>query len=321
MSKTFFEGEQVSFLNQKGGGVVTKVTKDQIWVKDETGFEIPFPPGELIKIRQPNGLFMESQSSDSDAGKQYPTHKEVWLIWEPHSSENYTSGTLRVGNASPFDISVVLEGKFQGKFKRIWSGFIPLGQVSEALVWREDDVEWLRQFLVLCIPSLVVPHSFPGVVSLHLNTPKTFASHSKEELFLHPFSPKPGWVVNFNLSQEASKEVSISLSTIGNGPKKPANVLLPPTASKRRIDLHANALWKVPPPPKEILPAQLNALHSEIAYCIQHQVERLTIIHGIGEGKLKAAVLKELTHYKDLKIEEAHEADYGYGAITVFFLI
>lgn len=319
MSKAFYVGEQVSFLNQKGGGVVTKINADQIWVRDDTEFEIPFPPSELIKIRQPNGLYMETQNEDSASFKKYPTHQDVWLIWEPSSLENPGHGVLRIGNASEYDITLVLQGKFKGKHKRFWQGSIPLGQVTEAFAWKEEHVEWLRHMLVLCIPSLVVPHTFRGVISLNLETPKTFAGDSKEELFLHPFSPKPAWVVNFNLIQETKPEPTISSITFEPSLKTVAKKLGPPVANSRLIDLHASALWNFPPPASQILPAQLEALHREISFCIQHGVARLTIIHGIGEGKLKEGVRKELNQYEGIKIEEANEVEFGYGALTVFF--
>jgi hypothetical protein len=319
MSKNFFLGEQVAFLNQKGGGVITKITKDQIWVCDETGFEIPFPPNELIKIKQPNGVFMESQHTDSDTYKHYSTHREVWIIWEPHNAENSSRGILRVGNASPFDLTVVLQGKYKGKHKRFWSGYIPLGQVSEPVTWREDDVEWLRQFLVICIPSLLVPHSFPEVLSMNLTTPKTFASNSKEELFLHPFSSNPAWVLNFNIAKEEIPVPHVTLTAIGLSAPKSVQKVGPPVTHKRVLDLHAAVLWKVPPPAKEVLAGQIEALHREITYCMKQGVERLTVIHGVGEGKLKEAVRKELSPYQNLKIEEANSADYGYGALTIWF--
>jgi hypothetical protein len=88
---------------------------------------------------------------------------------------------------------------------------------------------------------------------------------------------------------------------------------------KRVLDLHAAVLWKVPPPAKEVLAGQIEALHREISYCMKQGVERLTVIHGVGEGKLKEAVRKELSPYQNLKIEEANSADYGYGALTIWF--
>lgn len=48
-------GDKVKFLNQVGGGVVTKVTNDFVFVEDETGFDVPMTPGELIRMADMQG--------------------------------------------------------------------------------------------------------------------------------------------------------------------------------------------------------------------------------------------------------------------------
>jgi len=48
-------GDKVKFLNQIGGGVVTKVTDDFVFVRDDTGFDIPMSPGELIRMADMTG--------------------------------------------------------------------------------------------------------------------------------------------------------------------------------------------------------------------------------------------------------------------------
>lgn len=46
----FKEGDKVLFLNEKGGGIVTKIVNDEIvHVSIEDGFEIPYAVGDLIK--------------------------------------------------------------------------------------------------------------------------------------------------------------------------------------------------------------------------------------------------------------------------------
>lgn len=54
--KTKFElGDKVKFLNQTGGGIVTKVTDDFVFVQDDTGFDIPMQPEELIRMADQKG--------------------------------------------------------------------------------------------------------------------------------------------------------------------------------------------------------------------------------------------------------------------------
>ena len=55
MTATFRIGDKVKFLNAVGGGVVTKVSPDFVFVQDETGFDMPMPPSELIRMADMSG--------------------------------------------------------------------------------------------------------------------------------------------------------------------------------------------------------------------------------------------------------------------------
>lgn len=49
-------GDKVKFLNSIGGGVVTKITPDFVFVRDDTGFDMPMPPSELIRMADQKGV-------------------------------------------------------------------------------------------------------------------------------------------------------------------------------------------------------------------------------------------------------------------------
>lgn len=66
-------GDKVKFLNQLGGGVVTKITDDFVFVQDETGFDIPMDPKELIRMADMTGaakMFNDSLDSLPSATKK-----------------------------------------------------------------------------------------------------------------------------------------------------------------------------------------------------------------------------------------------------------
>ena len=63
MKSKFEPGDKVKFLNQTGGGIVTKVTDDFVFVQDDTGFDIPMQPDELIRMADMQGagkLFLKT---------------------------------------------------------------------------------------------------------------------------------------------------------------------------------------------------------------------------------------------------------------------
>ena len=87
MSK-FQVGDKVKFLNQVGGGVVTRVTDDFIFVQDDTGFDMPLPPSELIRMADQQGRAKafnddsigrrpEPKPNDDDGHLSFPTIDEL----------------------------------------------------------------------------------------------------------------------------------------------------------------------------------------------------------------------------------------------------
>ncbi|MFO8000219.1 MAG: DUF2027 domain-containing protein, partial [Marinilabilia sp.] len=45
-------GDKVRFLNDVGGGVVTRVEGKTIYVEDEIGFEVPMPVSEIVVVEK-----------------------------------------------------------------------------------------------------------------------------------------------------------------------------------------------------------------------------------------------------------------------------
>ena len=68
-------GDKVKFLNQTGGGIVTRVTDDFVFVQDDTGFDIPMDPKELIRMADMHG-----------AGKMFNEAVEKTLPTTPAAS-------------------------------------------------------------------------------------------------------------------------------------------------------------------------------------------------------------------------------------------
>lgn len=74
MKSKFEPGDKVKFLNQTGGGIVTKVTDDFVFVQDDTGFDIPMQPDELIRMAdmQGAGKLFNAAMEDHLKGKGTP---------------------------------------------------------------------------------------------------------------------------------------------------------------------------------------------------------------------------------------------------------
>ena len=75
-------GDKVKFLNSIGGGVVTKITNDFIFVRDDTGFDMPMPANELIRMADQKGV---AKVFNQDVPGELPTAEEAKLTAEAES--------------------------------------------------------------------------------------------------------------------------------------------------------------------------------------------------------------------------------------------
>ena len=75
-------GDKVKFLNSIGGGVVTKITNDFIFVRDDTGFDMPMPANELIRMADMSGV---GKVFNQDVPGELPTAEEAKKAAEAES--------------------------------------------------------------------------------------------------------------------------------------------------------------------------------------------------------------------------------------------
>ena len=121
------------------------------------------------------------------------------------------------------------------------------------------------------------------------------------------------------------QEVKIDLGKLGN-----AGYRLYDTARFREnieparsvVDLHIEKLtdsWKHLTN-FEILEMQLNAFEKYFGLAVAHYQSTLTVIHGVGEGKLKDEIHQKLkTKEEVLSFVNRYNQLYGYGATEIFF--
>ncbi len=158
----FREGDKVLFLNEKGGGIVTRIVDDEIvHVAVEDGFEIPYAVGDLIKT----GYDEERNELVAAAGKkpdtsqsrlQVLTHQAVdipegvFLAMVPRNQDQVLAGAMDfyLVNHSDFTLFFGLMINKSGHFKGVASGKIePSSKHHLGKVERADIEEWNHSLL------------------------------------------------------------------------------------------------------------------------------------------------------------------------------
>ena len=97
-----------------------------------------------------------------------------------------------------------------------------------------------------------------------------------------------------------------------------------PTPQRRpdiiEVDLHASELFESTAglSPADILNYQIERFSQTMDAHLRHPGQKIVFIHGKGEGVLRQAIMKELTHrYKGHDVQDASFREYGFGATQV----
>ena len=70
----------------------------------------------------------------------------------------------------------------------------------------------------------------------------------------------------------------------------------------------------------EMLNIQMQHFTKEMDNAIRKNFHRIIFIHGVGNGRLKQEIRKELHHYKGIRFRDADASRYGHGATEVILL-
>ncbi len=255
----------------------------------------------------------------------------IYLIWEPHDQKWLITGNIDIilVNNTAFDaiFSFLLE-EDKNSFAGVSYDVIPAySKIHIETITREDLEAWTN-----------------GIVQV------LFHSHEMQDLYqpLHAhfkvkasrFFKETGYQ-EFKLTD--SKAIILQLGDIASQKLMPGNVhgklsmdpaarqkidAITPTAliDKHRtgpreaeVDLHISALRTdyTTMPQDEILLYQIDYFSRMLESAITFNYNRITFIHGIGNGVLKSAIINQLKDYENLELRKASFARYGNGAIEI----
>ena len=69
-----------------------------------------------------------------------------------------------------------------------------------------------------------------------------------------------------------------------------------------------------------MLEIQLKHFAKEMDHALRNHFKKMIFIHGVGNGKLKNEIRKELRHYPGVAFKDADSRNYGQGATEVTFM-
>ncbi|HOW25417.1 MAG TPA: DUF2027 domain-containing protein [Bacteroidales bacterium] len=348
----FNVGDRVRFLNEKGGGVISRIlSSSMVNVAIEDGFEIPTRISELIGVDGTADYINRSKSADSPSNpvqeplppfenkviplvrfaskNQYPPG--VYLAFIPEDQKWLMTGPINVEiiNSTDYEVLTSFFLKNEYGYSGIDYDVIPAGsRMQVGTIQREEIEQWCHGIVQLLFhrdqdSRVLMPVSCTFRIKpmkFYKDVQYQTSSLLQEKAFIYrihelkgsPGVPPAGLQEKYDAPQPEEKMAEAA----------PSNALIDRHRIAPRIaevDLHISSLVEDYSRLKnhEILPIQTRYFSSCLESALEHHYYRVYFIHGIGNGTLKNALLEMLNDYGGLDFHDAPFAQYGAGAIEV----
>ena len=339
-------GDKVKFLNEVGGGTITKITgSDSVCVESEDGFEIPFSTADIISAennsvssseeshvsartyeKQDWSLHKEEKKESDIPASSKKTESGFFFGFLPEDSKNPLSGRIEVYLINNSDFYLLYQfSHFNGKeyVSQKYGEMHPNSRVLLETISRID----INELPDYCFQIVYFKNSEPSMNTpfnqvVKINPVKFYKSGSfvdsglfKEKAMLFDLKRN---TFSGAIEELSGKEVKKVLRE-----KDPAPVVRTNTVSPEviEVDLHINELLDnmTGLSAKEMLEYQMKIFKEKMEDAIaSKKVKKIIFIHGLGNGVLKQKIRHELTaKYKKYYFQDASFSEYGYGATMV----
>ena len=340
-------GDRVSFINEKQDGIITKILQNGNYlVEIEDGFEIEVTAAELVKIISSDKKLIPSSDKSEGNKEEKPFQKielrkslqglndAIALVLMPTDSTKVLTGSVSyfLVNESTFDVLYT----FSYKVNHTWYG-ISSGKLNSL---NEVFVGELTRDILMETESLQLQLVFHRIGFFHQNPVFT-----KEISVEYPDLNN----VNKNLKGAISFSKTNTLISFAEAPRENLDELLKKYQTDKTIstqpsshslinekkiqadygslapgfmekDLHIGELVEdfSGLSNAEILEIQLKHFQKFIDEALIRKAQKITFIHGVGNGKLKSAIRSELSKIPGLTYRDGPYEKYGAGATEVF---
>jgi hypothetical protein len=352
----FRSGDKVRFLNEKGEGVITRITSNGVAYVDVQGFEIPFALSELVPAFSPDKAGTKSagktaknepeEEYESEAAVGYERLSEpiiqpykgvaegVFLAVVPADERRLLDCPLSIYlvNATVYNIMFTCSIRQPAGYLVISSGKLEAGREVLLKKIQRNELEKYSQLKVDALFYSDNPYDHQPPVSelVKLRVVKFY----KETTYVpNPFFDSRAFITPVSgyeaLMQQEDYHDSIKQQDIARlilekeRPHRKGSVSRKHITNtgelEQEVDLHIEELVDDfrGMNNTEIITIQLNYFRQRLEEAIAGQVRKITFIHGIGNGRLKHEVRRLLSTYEGVRFHDAPYSRYGFGATEV----
>lgn len=349
-------GDTVRYLNAVGGGRVVRIDGDMAYVDDD-GFETPVLVRECVVINHATA-FVEApapkapaakaqvQKEDTPAPTKLPVVEtkggdvlNLVLGFEPENIRTLSQTTFNayLVNDSNYYIyiAVLSRATDDTSWTLRYDGLVEpniqefLFELTAADLSSFDRVE--VQYLAYKRDRKFEPKA-PGRIELKIDTTKFARFHCFRP---NPYFDTPVIAYDIAVNDRTASQPVYDAAAIAEGMAKKERELRRQANAEHKaanhasakqkgdvieVDLHASAMFDSTDglTPADILNFQIDRFTEVMNANLRRPGTRIVFIHGKGEGVLRQAIMKELTHrFKGHDVQDASFREYGFGATQV----
>ena len=340
-------GDKVKFIDEVGGGVVTKILDSKLVnIKTDDGFEMPVVTSELMPDHRdidkqettsyhnpiPVQNIEENEPEFVSEINPWGNIKEepgVYLAFEPHEQQWVLTGDIDVvlANNTQYELLYSLFLERNNKIEGVDFNSVPANsKIVIETIDREEVENWRSGYLQLLFHS-----DSPDKVYLPV--------HSVIDIQVSRFFKEGSYRANTLLNGKAiivmvTTQNTLKVASYNEADRKSdiqeeklkTKIADKPLVDKYKsgqleavVDLHIGELVDniLGMSSLDMLKKQIDTFKKVLESAIISNYQKVTFIHGVGNGVLKDAIIKELEGYENLDNKMASITKFGVGAIDV----
>ena len=347
-------GDFVRFLNDVGGGRVTRIEGNTVYVEDEDGFERPTPATQLVVVdtkksyERPLEVKTRLVEPDVPAPKPEPEHKpepvfetpegeklNVQLAYEPREVKHLNTTTffpVLVNDSNYFLYFTYMTRGDDTTWSTRSHGIIEPNFQLQLDEFGHNDLNQMTHIAVQLIAFKQDRHfalKNPVLVDQRLDVTKFFKLHC---FHTNEYFDTPVLAIDIVRNDLPARQLVIDSSELEHAMRAKKNERHPerkkpgskPQQTRRDEiivqDLHIAELLDnlTGLNHSDMLNYQIDKFNEVMRAHQNHLGQRIVFIHGKGEGVLRRAILEELKrHYPTCEVQDASFKEYGFGATQV----
>lgn len=349
----FQVGDKVNFLNDKGGGIITKIIDTKMVMVDTDGFEIPFLMSDLVldyrsqphkkqitEIVQKEIKREETEKAEAADNARRGTLRRFaakseeegfYLAFVPHDQQWLLTGPIDVVllNHTESDILYNFSVQNGGKTESVDSGEAKAhSKVTIETISRDDIDFWCNGLVQALVVKKESECAFkPLNASYSIRSSRFFKDGSYAPLNCLGEKAVSICLSAYSLLKATSPQLDeLAKNGIGSEVAKTTATRKTAAIDKHRtapceavVDLHIGELVDniLGLSSHDMFRIQMDYFRRMLDSAIENEYTKVTFIHGVGNGVLKNAIIEELKNSENTSSRMASLAKFGVGAIDV----